>query len=90
MTAQHVIVHGRVQGVFFRDYTKKMALRYSLTGWVRNLPDGSVETVFCGEKEMVTDMLTWLRTGSPLSNVTSIEVNNIDAKEKFSIFEIRY
>lgn len=90
MTAQHVIVHGRVQGVFFRDYTRKMALRYSLTGWVRNLPDGSVETVFCGEKEMETKMLSWLRTGSPLSSVTSIEVNNIVVKEKFPSFEIRY
>ena len=85
-----MIVHGRVQGVFFRDYTRRMALSHSLTGWVRNLPDGSVETVFFGEEEMVTEMLTWLGKGSPLSSVTSIEVYDIEVKEQFPSFEIQY
>ncbi len=90
MIARHVIVKGRVQGVFFRDYTQKKALHYRLTGWVRNLPDGTVETLLCGEKEMVGVMLTWLKQGPPQSMVSNVIVDDIDVNEKFSTFEIRY
>lgn len=46
--AQHLIFHGRVQGVGFRYTTRRIAERYNLSGWVRNLPDGTVEAVFQG------------------------------------------
>ena len=90
MITRHVIVKGRVQGVFFRDYTQRQALHYALTGWVRNLPDGSVETRICGKKEVVTAMLSWLKKGSPQSRVDTIIVTDINVNEKFSSFEIRY
>ena len=90
MLTRHVIVKGRVQGVFFRDYTQKKALHYRLTGWVRNLPDGSVETLLCGEKEMVSAMLAWLKQGSPHSRIDSIIVDDIDINKEFTTFEIRY
>jgi len=90
MITRQVIIHGRVQGVFFRDYTRKTAMGYNLTGWTRNLPDGSVEAVLCGEERMVSKMLTWLQRGSPLSRVSSIDVYDINLDENMSTFEIRY
>ena len=53
MIRRRVIVHGRVQGVFFRDTTRRMARSRGLGGWVRNTPDGTVEAVFEGEGEAV-------------------------------------
>jgi len=90
MIARHVTVRGRVQGVFFRDYTRKQAIFLCLTGWVRNLPDGSVEALFCGKDKMVDDMLNWLKQGSPQSKVDNIRVDNMQIEESFSTFEIRY
>jgi acylphosphatase len=49
----HVLVSGKVQGVFFRQKTQRQALSFGVTGWVRNLPDGRVEAVFEGEEEAV-------------------------------------
>ena len=69
MTRVRVRVEGRVQGVFFRDFTRREANRLGLTGWVRNLPDGAVEALLEGGEEAVAAMLTWLQTGSPRSRV---------------------
>ncbi|MEJ5258710.1 MAG: acylphosphatase [Anaerohalosphaeraceae bacterium] len=55
--AEHVIFSGRVQGVGFRYTTRRIAERYNLTGWVRNLPDGTVEAVFQGSPEAVQGCL---------------------------------
>ncbi len=69
----HAIVHGRVQGVFFRETTCRQATTLALSGWVRNLADGTVETEFQGEEKTVTRMLDWLPQGSSLSEVTRVE-----------------
>ncbi|GBE13539.1 acylphosphatase [bacterium BMS3Bbin14] len=69
----HAIVHGQVQGVFFRDYTRRHARHLGLGGWVRNLPDGTVETVFEGEADKVEAMLAWLHEGSPHSRVSAVD-----------------
>lgn len=90
MITKHVVVKGRVQGVFFRDYTRKQALQFNLTGWIRNLSDGSVEALFCGDEKMVSDMLSWLKLGSPQSRVDSVQINDIYSGESFSTFNIRY
>lgn len=90
MIKKHVVVTGRVQGVFFRDYTQKQAILYSLTGWVRNLPDGSVEALLCGEEEQVSHMLSWLRQGSPQSRVDSINIDDLHSTDIFLSFEILY
>ena len=68
-----VRVHGRVQGVAFREYTRREAMRLGLCGWVRNMPDGTVETVFEGAEERVKAILTWLQTGSPHAQVERVE-----------------
>ena len=86
----HALVHGRVQGVFFRDYTRREAQRLGLSGWVRNLATGSVETEFEGKPEQVAAMLDWLSVGSPLSLVSGVEHQEIPAVGKEQGFEIRY
>ena len=86
----HVLVHGRVQGVFFRDYTRREAQRLGVSGWVRNLPTGSVEAEFEGGPEQVAAMLEWLSIGSPLSLVSSVEHREVAATDGDHGFEIRY
>ena len=68
-------VYGKVQGVAFREYTRREAARLGLSGWVRNLPDGTVEVVFEGTEAHTGVLLSWLATGSPYSVVTKVESN---------------
>lgn len=84
----HVIVRGRVQGVFFREYTRRQAESLGLNGWVRNLPDGTVEAVVEGEAGKVAAMLAWLHTGSPQSAVTGVESVDEEARDELG-FVIR-
>ena len=68
-----VIVAGIVQGVFFRDSTRRAALDHGVAGWVRNRPDYRVEAVFEGEPEAVEDMVAWARIGPQRAVVESLE-----------------
>jgi acylphosphatase len=86
----HVLISGRVQGVFFRANTGKTARSLGLTGWVRNLPDERVETVFEGEQENAGKMLAWCRTGTPPARVDHIEVAEESATGGFTDFDIVY
>ena len=70
----HAVISGRVQGVFFRVETQKAAKRLGLRGWVRNLPDGTVEALFQGRQEQVDQMLKWCWQGSPGSKVAEVKV----------------
>jgi len=70
----HVWISGRVQGVFFRAYTREAAELIGVTGWVRNLPDRRVEAVFEGEAVKVEKMIQWCKEGSPMSRVDKVEV----------------
>jgi acylphosphatase len=69
----HLLVEGRVQGVFFRDATRREALSRGVSGWVRNLPDGRVEAVYEGEASAVSGLLEWTWTGTPEARVTHVE-----------------
>lgn len=86
----HAIVHGWVQGVFFREYTRRKAEELGLAGWVRNLPDRTVETVFEGESDTVASMVQWLYTGSPQSDVTGIDIKEEEPGNDLHGFIIRY
>ncbi len=86
----HVYISGRVQGVYFRAYTKEEADRLGLTGFVRNLPDGRVEAVFEGDEELIEEMIRWCHVGSPYAKVSGVEVHEEPYTGKFSRFEIRY
>lgn len=90
MQTIHVRVEGRVQGVFFRDYTRSQALGLNLKGWVRNVRDGSVEAVICGRDEDVSLLLEHIRVGSPNSRVDDVHTSLCDSDEVFTTFEIRY
>lgn len=68
----HAIIKGKVQGVYFRAFTQDEAIKLALDGWVRNRPDGSVETLFSGEESRVDCMVSWLYQGSPASHVTEV------------------
>ncbi|MHB9050456.1 MAG: acylphosphatase [Thiomonas delicata] len=70
------IVTGRVQGVSFRAYTRAEALRLGLRGHARNLPDGSVEVLACGEAQAVEALCRWLWQGSPASRVEAVRMED--------------
>jgi len=86
----HVVISGRVQGVWFRATTRQKAEQLGLTGWVRNTYDGNVEAVFEGEENSVQEMLDWCRHGPPLSKVDNVEVKNESPTNGFDSFSIRY
>ena len=65
MKTQHLLIHGRVQGVWFRESMRSEAERLGVAGWVRNAPDGSVEAVVQGPAEAVDALIEWARNGPP-------------------------
>ena len=69
----HVRVEGRVQGVMFRDSTRRQAAALGLSGWVRNLPDGTVEAQFSGPRDRCERALAFVRTGPPAAAVARVE-----------------
>jgi acylphosphatase len=71
---RRAVIRGEVQGVFFRDTTRRMAASRGLTGWVRNRADGAVEAVFEGEPEAVESMLRFVREGPDRAQVNEVEV----------------
>jgi len=85
----HYIVKGRVQGVYFRAYTEKAAQDFCLVGWVRNLPDGTVEIEAEGDEIMVENFQKWLWQGSPSSNVRDVVYKDLELQNEQS-FRIRY
>lgn len=86
----HVLISGRVQGVFFRAYTQRAAQERGIRGWVMNTRDGRVEAVLEGEKEHVEDMIHWCHHGSPMSHVTGVSVDWEDYTGEFKDFSVRY
>jgi acylphosphatase len=70
----HVVVRGRVQGVFFRAEAWDRAASLGLGGWVRNNPDGTLEAVIEGERERVQSMVEWCRRGPALAEVEHVDV----------------
>jgi acylphosphatase len=70
---RRVVIHGRVQGVGFRDWTRHVARGRSIVGWVRNRTDGSVEALFAGPAEAVAGMIEACRTGPPSARVERID-----------------
>ena len=81
MIRRRVVIHGRVQGVFFRDSTRRLARQYGVTGWVANRPDGGVEAVFEGEEEAVERLVAFSRKGPRGAEVRSVEVEEEEFEE---------
>ena len=85
-----VCVTGSVQGVGFRYFTRDMAFKSRVTGWVRNRYDGGVELEAQGSEAFVASFLQEIRTGPPLSHVSDLQVNELPVKDGEKGFEIRY
>lgn len=89
-TRAHVIVRGKVQGVFYRAETASKAKQLSLTGWVRNLPDGRVEAIFEGEETNVRKIIDFCWRGPTNAYVVDVDVRQQEWKGEFENFEVRY
>ncbi len=76
---KRVVVHGRVQGVFFRDSVRREAQSRGVTGWVRNTSDGTVEAVFEGDDADVEALVDACRSGPPDAAVSDVEVFEADS-----------
>lgn len=87
MPVKHLRIHGTVQGVGFRYTLAREAQRAGVTGWVRNLRDGTVEAVVAGEELAVRKVIEWSRRGQPGARVTRVEIS--DDEGEFTEFEIR-
>jgi acylphosphatase len=85
---RRVRVHGQVQGVFFRDSTRRQAQQRGVSGWVTNCPDGSVEAVFEGDPDAVAGMVAFAQSGPRGATVANVDVAE-EAPEGLSGFEVR-
>jgi acylphosphatase len=83
--AKHLLVHGRVQGVGFRESLRYEAEMRGLTGWVRNRREGTVEAVVAGDPSEVEEVVQWARRGPPSAHVAGVDVKDVD--ERFTAFE---
>jgi len=84
LKTHHLRIHGRVQGVWFRESMRAEAERLGVAGWVRNTPDGMVEAVVQGPAAAVEALLEWAHVGPPLARVDRIEVG--EAQGQYSGF----
>lgn len=89
MIAVHVRVSGRVQGVYYRAFTRDRALALKVRGWVRNVPGGGVEAVLEGERKQVGELLRAMKAGPAGSAVLGMELSEIECKG-YEDFEIEY
>ena len=87
--ARHVSVYGRVQGVFFRAWTRDQANELGVTGWVRNCPDGRVDMHIEGEESAVQQLIERLRRGPPSARVEDVHLWNVELFD-FDDFEVRH
>jgi acylphosphatase len=86
--ARRAVVHGRVQGVFFRDTVRRAARQRGVAGWAANRPDGTVEVWLEGDEDAVESMLRVLHDGPPGAKVQRVEVDEVEP-EGLEGFEIR-
>lgn len=81
MPCRHFVIRGRVQGVFYRASARARGLQLGLTGWARNLPDGSVASLACGPAEALADYERWLWQGPPAARVEQVSVQEASAQD---------
>jgi acylphosphatase len=88
MKTFHIIVSGRVQGVCFRAYTQKQAVKHDITGFVRNQHNGDVEIVACSESDKLERFISDCDNGPIMASVEKVTVNEYSSAEKFTEFRI--
>ncbi|MBN8770197.1 MAG: acylphosphatase [Thiobacillus sp.] len=82
MKTHRLRIHGRVQGVWFRESMRMEAERLNVAGWVRNTPDGAVEAVIQGPASAVEALIEWAHAGPPLARVDRLEIGEADGQYK--------
>ncbi|MFQ6678584.1 MAG: acylphosphatase [Fidelibacterota bacterium] len=90
MKAFKATISGKVQGVWFRDSTRKEAVKLNVVGWVMNKPDGTVYLEAEGEEEQLNQLIKWLNVGSRYSRVDNVEIEWIEPTNSYSTFEMKY
>ena len=90
MQRVHIIVHGSVQGVFFRSNTRMMASDLGLKGYAKNMPDGSVEVVAEGKEDKIKELIEFCKKGPEAAEVSKVDVEFSKASNEFEGFEVRY
>ncbi|MBI1935598.1 acylphosphatase [Candidatus Woesearchaeota archaeon] len=89
MKCTHITVFGKVQGVFFRDSTRRKATALGLKGYAENLADGNVEVVAEGSEEKIKELISFIKQGPGVSRVTGVQIKHREP-ENFKSFEIRH
>ncbi|OPX37662.1 MAG: acylphosphatase [Desulfobacteraceae bacterium 4484_190.2] len=84
----HLIIEGRVQGVWFRDSTRRKAVSLGVFGWVRNRPDGTVEVVAEGPEDQVKELTSWCNHGPPAAGVSQVHETQLEWQGEFKVFDI--
>ena len=87
MRTVHLIIKGKVQGVFYRQSARKEAVRLGVTGWVKNNEDGAVTAVATGTEEQIQQFIKWCRQGPTLAQVTEVIVSETP-HEPYTTFEV--
>ena len=85
----HLLISGRVQGVWYRGSTKQQADDLGLTGWVRNCPSGQVEVVVEGADAAIDKLISWCRTGPSMARVTDVRIDFDDYCGEFVGFRVK-
>lgn len=90
MTITHLLITGVVQGVGFRKFVRHHGRKLGLSGWVRNLPEGSVEAEVVGEDELIRQLIEQCKKGPYLAKVTSVVINSIEKDFPYNEFILRH
>ena len=83
-----IYVSGTVQGVWYRENTRRVARELQVVGWVKNLPDGRVEVIAEGEEEQIKKLINWCKRGPPSAEVIKLEVKKKAVRGEFNTFRI--
>ena len=86
----HILIRGKVQGVFFRQALKVLAIKNNVYGWVRNLKDNRVEALLEGDSNAVNLIVEWAHHGPANARVDEFKFNNEEFKNEFTTFEVLY
>ena len=88
--AVHMIAHGRVQGVGFRFYVRERAFPHGTKGWVKNLPDGTVEIHAEGEEEQLKGFMNNVKEGTYFGSVSELDVEWVEPENTYTSFNIEF
>lgn len=90
MKRQHMIVSGKIQGVFYRDYVRREAEKRQITGWVMNMQNGTVEILAEGSDSALAELQKACRKGPLMAHIEDIKITESTATEEFEDFDIHY